>query len=270
MIVLSIDVGIKNLGFCLLKTNNSNLEEFEIVDWNVINLCNKTSNCSYCKKNAIFKKNEYFYCKQHAKYSEFKVSEIDLKVINKQTVKSLSGLVNKYNIQTNNEKKLSKEELIKLIKNYINDNYLEQIITINANDINLIEIGKNLNTELNKLFENIDIKMIDAVLLENQISPIANRMKTLQGMIAQYFIINNIMNIEFISSVNKLKLFIDNKKTTYNERKKLSIDYTKEILIKYNLQDNLNFLINNSKKDDLADSFLQGLYYLINNKKINF
>ena len=167
-------------------------------------------------------------------------------------------------------KKLSKDELIKIIKDYVYNNYLEQIIKVNANDINLIDIGRNLNIEFNKFFEKIDIKTIDVVLLENQISPIANRMKTLQGMIAQYFIINNIMTIEFISSINKLKLFIDNKKTTYNERKKLSIEYTKEILIKYDLQNNLRFFLDSSKKDDLADSFLQGLYYLINNNTITF
>tara|TARA_Y100000389_G_scaffold40077_1_gene34582 strand:- start:5942 stop:6751 length:810 start_codon:yes stop_codon:yes gene_type:complete len=266
MIVLSIDIGIKNLGLCLLKTNNLN---FEIVDWNIIDLCNKITKCQYCKKNAIFKKNEKFYCKKHVIYSDFKVSEIDLQLIHKQNVKSLLNLTNKYDIKITSEKKLLKDELIKIIKDYVYNNYLEQIIKVNANDINLIDIGRNLNIELNKFFEKIDIKTIDVVLLENQISPIANRMKTLQGMIAQYFIINNIMTIEFISSINKLKLFIDNKKTTYNERKKLSIEYTKEILIKYDLQNNLNFFLDNSKKDDLADSFLQGLYYLINNNTIN-
>jgi hypothetical protein len=50
--------------------------------------------------------------------------------------------------------------------------------------------------------------------------PIANRMKTLQGMIAQYFIMNNVINIEFISACNKLKDFNTNKNTTYSERKK--------------------------------------------------
>ena len=40
-------------------------------------------------------------------------------------------------------------------------------------------------------------------------------MKTLQGMIAQYFIMKNKTSIEFVSSTNKLKLFIGNKKTTY-------------------------------------------------------
>ena len=54
---------------------------------------------------------------------------------------------------------------------------------------------------------------------------------------------------------------------TYNERKKIGIDCTKDILIKNQLEKHFNFFMNSSKKDDLADSFLQGLYYLINNNK---
>ena len=150
-------------------------------------------------------------------------SEIDLQLIHKQNVKSLLDLTNKYDIKITSEKKLSKDELIKIIKDYVYNNYLEQIIKVNANDINLIDIGRNLNIEFNKFFEKIDIKTIDVVLLENQISPIANRMKTLQGMIAQYFIINNIMTIEFISSINKLKLFIDNKQHIMREKIKYRI-----------------------------------------------
>ena len=54
---------------------------------------------------------------------------------------------------------------------------------------------------LNELFKTIDLSTIDIILLENQISPIANRMKTLQGMIAQYFIINNNHGIHIIINV---------------------------------------------------------------------
>ena len=100
------------------------------------------------------------------------------------------------------------------------------------------------------------------ILLENQISPIANRMKTIQGMIAQYFIDSGNYNIEFISAANKLKLFNINKKTSYSERKKLSIQYTQELLVKRNMENELDFFNKNSKKDDLADSLLQGIYYL--------
>ena len=36
-----------------------------------------------------------------------------------------------------------------------------------------------------------DIESITHVFIENQISPIANRMKTIQGMLAQYFIMKS-------------------------------------------------------------------------------
>ena len=64
-----------------------------------------------------------------------------------------------------------------------------------------------------------DIK-IDIVCVENQIGPLALRMKTLQGMIMQHFIEKEIPLVEEISASNKLKEFLDLKKTTYAERKK--------------------------------------------------
>ena len=130
-----------------------------------------------------------------------------------------------------------------------------------ANNISLIDIGIELSKKLkNNIFINVD-----KVIIENQISPIANRMKTIQGMIAQFFIMNNINNIEFISASNKLKNYITNK-TSYNERKKISIKITLDIITKENcLIEHFN---KHSKKDDLADSFLQGLWYIKEYHKI--
>ena len=104
---------------------------------------------------------------------------------------------------------------------------------------------------------------IDIVLIENQISPIANKMKTIQGMLAQYFIMNNVNIIDFVSSSNKLKDFTEGK-TTYNERKKLGIKIMKEQLLNKRI-DLRKIFDKHKKKDDLADSYLQGLWY-INNK----
>ncbi len=88
-------------------------------------------------------------------------------------------------------------------------------------------------------------------------------MKTLQGMIAQYFIDKNNHNIEFMSAANKLKLFVESsKKTSYSERKKLSILYTKQLLSNKKMDKDLEFFVNHKKKDDLADCLLQGIYYL--------
>jgi len=102
-------------------------------------------------------------------------------------------------------------------------------------------------------------------MIENQISPIANRMKTIQGMIAQYFIMRNEdINIDFVSASNKLKKFINNnEKTTYNERKKLSIVKCLELLqTRTEFNEWVDFFGHHKKKDDLADSFLQGFIML--------
>ena len=94
-------------------------------------------------------------------------------------------------------------------------------------------------------------------------------MKSIQGMIAQFFIMNNKTDIHFISSANKLKYFLEGKKTEYGERKKLSVDITKAILSqKEDYSQNLSAFIHHKKKDDLADSFLQGLWFLVHHSYI--
>ena len=115
---------------------------------------------------------------------------------------------------------------------------------------------------------------IDYVLIENQISPIANRMKTIQGMIAQYFIMNNnTQHIEFISSINKLKSQDskqDNKQedktqnsNDYKSRKKQGIQKCLEILTSdFRFNNQIEYFNIHKKKDDLSDSFLQGMWFI--------
>lgn len=131
----------------------------------------------------------------------------------------------------------------------------------NSKDYTLIDLGITLNEKYNDIFKD---KMIDVVLIENQIGPLANRMKTLQGMIIQYWIIKNVRNIQCISSSNKLKLFIK-EKTSYKDRKQKSVEITKELITKEWLE---HFNLH-KKKDDLADTYLQGIWYFYQNKIIN-
>ena len=139
--------------------------------------------------------------------------------------------------------------------------------------MSLIDIGSSIKEKLEKITEISDIKNYNKVtiLIENQISPIANRMNCIQGMLSQYFIMKNINNIHFISASNKLKMFFEKKKTTYAERKKDSVDVTNKLLYKNNDTDNNKKLIiemfhKNKKKDDLSDCFLQAIWYIYNNK----
>ena len=62
MIVLSIDVGIKNLGFCLFDVNEN--KEFKIIAWDSLNLIdNQQIQCQFI--NAKQKK-----CSCKAKYEK--------------------------------------------------------------------------------------------------------------------------------------------------------------------------------------------------------
>ena len=114
--------------------------------------------------------------------------------------------------------KLSKkQECYNQIMLDISNNYFNTVSTVSTKDLNLIDYGINMKELFKK---NFDYNIIDLILIENQIGPLALRMKSLQGMIIQHFIENNINNIICINSNNKLKDFLGNKKTTYNERKR--------------------------------------------------
>ena len=160
------------------------------------------------------------------------------------------------------KKKYTKEELISNVEHFIDNKYLNYIEKINTNSLNMIECGKLLKQHLDK---NFGEKEIDKIIIENQIGPLALRMKMLQGMITQHFIENGKDDIEFINASNKLKEFLNKKKTTYNERKKLGIEITRKYIneneLLYKWVDVFN---KHSKKDDLADSFLQALWYIKN------
>ena len=240
---------------------------------------------------------EYF-CNKHAKLSKYKIptSELDIKKIRKMKLVDIKELIVKYNFgdsqvsspaslpiisdekgekREKHENKIinkkpnsnTKDELINMIKQELHKNYLQHIENVKAMDVDLVTIGKNMMQELDKVLEMGGLgeskPKIDIAIIENQISTIASRMKTLQGMIAQYFIMKHTPHIEFISAANKLKMFMTKKKTTYTERKAESVEVTAELLeTKEEFVEFKGYLNKNKKKDDLADCFLQGIYYL--------
>ena len=144
---------------------------------------------------------------------------------------------------------------------HIDKHYLDAILPIRASDLNIATLGRNIRYKFTELLEGITL---DRVIIENQIGPLANRMKTLQGMVMQHFIEANVPHIEEISASNKLKPFLKpGQKTTYNQRKKMGIQITLEKLNSSNpFATWKEFFLSHKKKDDLADSFLQGLWYL--------
>ena len=125
-------------------------------------------------------------------------------------------------------------------------------------DSSLVGMSISMTHIFDDLFKNDNI---ECVLIENQISKIASTMKTIQGMITQYFVMIKVEDIHYISSYNKLKLFVPSKKSDIQGEKNLGIECTLKELDKSQTQEWINYF-NTHKKDDLADSFLQGLWYI--------
>jgi hypothetical protein len=269
--ILSIDVGIRNLSFCLFEVTSS---EISIIKWNNINLgdtnelkCDYKNNDDICNKISKYKTKDSSYCLKHAKLlNNYLLPQKELKetFLKKQKLINLYNICNKYNIKYE-----SKHKKIDLINLLLEIKCLSEITKSNSNKIDLVTIGKNIQYKLDNELNNY-VSSINKIIIENQIGPIANKMKTIQGMISQYFIMkNNNISIDFISATNKLKHFInDNISYTYKDRKKKGIEICSNFVNSDKRFNEWKDYFNNSKKkDDLSDCFLQGLWFI--NKTIN-
>ena len=266
MRILSIDVGIKNLAYCLIDVMDDAI--FQIISWEVINLCkDKVHICEekkagkLCKKAGKYHKNGNYYCKTHARQKAYIIptKKLQKQKLDKTLFKDIKKICEDMKLSI--PKKSTKKFCLEKIRENLAKHYFEEIIKVNSKDINLVEYGRNIKQAFNdKLFTN---PSLDCVIVENQIGPLALKMKVLQGMIMQHFIEKGCPTLEQISPINKLKEFIGTKKTTYGERKKLGIIHTRITLNKNNyLNKWLEHFERHKKKDDLADAFLQVYWYL--------
>ena len=287
MKILSIDVGIKNLAYCLLHADSDGT--YAILKWDVLNLCGKPPTCNICNKPAKYtgkKMNEtntanilLHFCATHAKKSEFKMPEtaLTLKKIKAMKLIQLNEIVKDFHISLP-EGHNKKEQILKEVIAYMDKHMLTTTTSVAANSVDLVSLGIALQQTFDTELQN-EIATIDQIIIENQISPIANRMKTLQGMIAQYFIMRNKTKIVFVSSANKLKGYDmdqdhaqsveqaeqegEKDKTTYSDRKKAGVKITLAQLNEHDLFGKwIPHFKTHKKKDDLADAFLQGIWYL--------
>jgi len=320
--IISFDVGIKNMAYCIFSVRtNDTKTPFKILDWNVLNLIERespplpTETLHHCqvlsptvKKNAVaktctkaakYKWDCKFFCEKHAKESTtsvFPKDRFSLSQLKKMDLEELHKLLQKYNIPITTTKKSAIENLDAYFAKHTMQPILTKKKEKSANDMDLLTLGKHLMLALDR---NPHISSITHVIIENQISPIANRMKTVQGMLAQYFIMRvPECKIEFISSSNKLKAFTNKEtnkkrepenqesssasakvKTEYKKHKMDGINYTEQVLqqnsfITTNTTNTINttncwysHFQSSKKRDDLADAFLQGLWYIATNKK---
>jgi hypothetical protein len=361
MRIISFDVGMKNLAYCMFSISNTiaftgasatNLiHHIQIERWDVIDLrfepnlststvtevapppppkrtCNNDNKLAkwmlFLGNNASVEPAVVMYCTKCAEKSKYKTPSREILPIQRKpellTKKKLGELMDiKANLcstgssqylDVNINLKLRKSDLIEEIKTTISrdfmepfdeqkySNYISGIVPTTgaaatkpkkanytyAHDLDLITYGRNMMKHLDIILSECS-GPIDMMIIENQISTLASRMKTLQGMITQYFIMKHIPMIEFISASCKLKLFTntplsnhdsahaeatDNNElcihsSTYADRKKSGIAVCRSLgetsrKHKSEYAKWMPIFENHKKKDDLADCFLQGLW----------
>lgn len=315
--VISFDIGCKNLAYTILEYDTTK-NFYRILDWEVLDICQEreqTCSLQQCKMKAQYEKHGSLYCMKHAKEkknTDYSIPPKDLRNIHKKKLNELKDCVTTHIPEEDTillllHKKITKKQYVELLQSYIDKRYFNVIEKQNANSISLIDLGKHMKTQLNSILEKYTI---DTVLIENQISTIASRMKTLQGMLAQYFIMSDIYNIHFISSTNKLKIDVKDfkgvdvvvdvvyqdkstentilqsnnepltntkivkssskidisDKKQYKKRKEQGIHNVRTILDGWINEYNVNIhwkehFDKHKKKDDLADCFLQALWF---------
>ena len=303
MRVLSIDVGMKNLAYCLFecdhdltnapanapaKTPESMMNQLSIVAWDTVNLCDAADAinshvvaapmCSSagCKFTAKFMHSSAelvtHYCTRHANASGYKMPlAIPVKSLKKMTLEELKVFSAEYlSVSIPDKCNKSKVKLLQHINTALQAEFLVAVVAkkkvVSAASLDLITIGRNMHQRFDATSHLAS--GIDVVIIENQLSTLATRMKTLQGMITQYFIMRGVPDIRFISATNKLKPFeqknegeeIEKGEGGYADRKKRSIEITRSLITNAPLMA-MKFE-KHKKKDDLADCFLQGMWWL--------
>ena len=216
MSILSFDIGIKNLAFCLLCKETQKIKNWGIINISCDDICQhvNTKN-NKCENSAKYKHNDILLCTAHSKLKQY----------------------------PNKCKKIKSENSI-------------------------YNIGKKMIEELDKY---PDFLKCTDIIVENQPSLKNPTMKSIQMIVYSYFLIKNKnSNLEMINARNKLKVYKgpkiiipyeNNKKNKYKINKYLAIKYCNKMIENENKQF-IDLYTNSKKKDDLADSYLQGIYYI--------
>jgi hypothetical protein len=234
MKLLSWDVGIYNLSYCILEKNDEN-KEIKIIDWNIVNLVD--SEKMKKDRNLLF---ENIPRKLHELPQ---LLDVDSVVIENQPslknpqMKSIQMILYSYFLILG--KVIGNSEIT---KSYIqNVDFCSASNKLKVYDGPKIVLPEKKSRAKKKNEEVVDNKIEITIDEENSDN-------------------KNIEIIEIIQEKEEEKK-AKSSSLKYADKKRLAIEHALYYL-KKDQPTYFDFFNNHKKKDDLADSFLQGLYYL--------
>jgi cellobiose-specific phosphotransferase system component IIB len=293
MRIISYDVGIKNLAYCICD------EKMTIIKWDIIDLLNVNNKCSFCSNNADTLFYKYKLCKEHKnKQSELKEPYLDLDKNDKSSKCIVCSKTAKCKIGNDFMCNLHK-------KSFENKNYKIKETNVSCDKISTAQFKYNLVTAIDNMPELLEV---DTVLIENQPSFKNPKMKAIADTLFGYYLIRGVFDkknfdlddIHLIAPSQKLKLeavkeiekekgvIVDEKKNEKKnekkEEKKEKEGDEKKAVVKMTYKQGKDFAIKkcisliddqykeylstHKKKDDLCDCYLQAYHYLTKVKKI--
>ena len=276
--ILSFDVGIKNLAYCIIEKDLTQ-EDFKIITWGIINLAGPTTKCDFVMKSGqctspakmqIYHKDKILIngkesincCAAHSK--KLVPTVIELKKANLHSCSTCTSNAFFHLANTNvywclQHYRENGNKILKGIKT-------KKIFVKNANRESVQDLCTRMYAQFNA---HPTFLTVDEVLIENQPSMTNPTMKTMSSFVFGYFIMkkpdSSINGVHFISPSNKLKVLEDDGEKK-NKKIERSYKMTKNLGIKYCSaligEEDKAFLMKFKKKDDMCDAFLQGFQYL--------
>jgi len=253
MKLVSFDVGLRNLSYCILE--GTSRRDLKITGWDLIDVMAEMGGldkplCFKCKKPACWNQGTTYACGRHKTGGTTAVTKASL---NKKSKEDLSALGSPLKIMGTTKKEL----VDKLYAHYssciwkrcVKSAKQTSVVDLAPGIANSMQMRANLWTGAN------------VVVFEQQPD---KRMLCVQGMLHMWFVTQG-YRCKGISATHKLTnmVTVEDSTKTYRGRKKTGIVHAQELVPTPELRD---FMMKHPKRDDLADAFLQGLWVLENGK----
>jgi len=250
MRLVSIDVGVRNLAFCVME--GSNRSNVKILHWDLIDVMaegagHDAPKCFKCQKPANWLKpaGNTYACTLHKSRS---VKPVTKTILNKRTLEVLKAEGLPLGIEGTTKKSLV-DALYKHYTSNIWKRCIKSSKQCSVVDLS-IPIAKSLEAR-KKLWEGADL-----IVCEQQPD---KRMLCVQAMIHMWFVCQG-YKCSGVSATHKLTniITLEDHTKTYKGRKKTGIVHATQLLP----EESKAYMLRHNKKDDLCDTFLQGLWVM--------